>query len=245
MKIVKMCVARRYGNEHYYCLFNKIPEITYEKIGMDYIGSATDEFGNIIFSNLLHWERWGDAFAGRELSLKMKDGSITKIKDHWFDCGSYKEHGEFISIGARTLEKLQDCYVYQGMNINKKTFEKMLNDYYSREKEYEYREIEEWCKLQYKWYDVVIDGFKYPFMVNKKGNFVDKYSKEPIHTRHNKTIGRFKWGGKTDKHFDLCLFELKYKDRDKLVKVERRMIDVLKESLPFDEEYIKLKCKIK
>lgn len=37
-----MHVTRRYGQEHYYCLFDEIPEITYEKIGSSYVGSATD-----------------------------------------------------------------------------------------------------------------------------------------------------------------------------------------------------------
>ena len=82
-------------------------------------------------------------------------------------------------------------------------------------------------------------------MINEKGDFVHRYSKEPIYTRHNKTVWRFKWSGKTDKYFELCLFRLEYKSDGRLIKVERRMIDVLKESLPFDEEYIKLKCKIK
>lgn len=247
MRILKLCRTENYGNNNYYVMFDEIPKMTYEKIGRDYIGSATTKEGDIIFSEHLGYESgsYCHAFGGRELELCMKDGTTEKIKNNWYDWGSYKPHGEFMSIGAKTLEDLQDCYVYCGYNINVDTFHKMLDDYYSREKEYEYYEIEKWCKLQYKWYDVVIDGFKYPFMVNGKGDFVHRYSKEPIYTRHNKTVGRFKWSGKTDKYFDLCLFELKYKDGDKLVKVERRMIDVLKESLPFDEEYIKLKCKIK
>lgn len=153
-----MHVTRRYGQEHYYCLFDEIPEITYEKIGSSYVGSATDNNGNIIFSNYLGYESFGNAFGGRELTLKMKDGITEKVKDHWFDWGHYKNHGEFIDIGGGTLEKLQECYVYCGYNINKNTFERMLDDYYSREKEYKYDEIEEWCNLQYIWYPVIINN---------------------------------------------------------------------------------------
>ena len=53
MKILKMCVIRRYGKEHHYCMFDEIPEITYEKVGCDYVGSACDENGNIVFSKFL------------------------------------------------------------------------------------------------------------------------------------------------------------------------------------------------
>lgn len=107
----------------------------------------------------------------------MKDGTTEKVKDHWFDWGHYKNHGEFIDIGGGTLEKLQECYVYCGYNINKNTFERMLDDYYSREKEYKYDEIEEWCNLQYIWYPVIINNKKIPLMVNKKGDFVERESK--------------------------------------------------------------------
>lgn len=244
IKIVKMYVARRYGQEFYYCLFDEIPEITYEKIGSSYIGTAIDEDGNIIFSKHLGYERWGDAFAGRELTIKMKDGTTEKIKHHWFDWGHYKKHGEFVSIGGGTLKSLQNCYVYCSYNIKKQTFEKMLDDYYAREKEYEYYEIEKWCKLQYKWHDVIIDGTKYPYMVDYKGDFVNKYSKEPIcGMRHNKCKMK-KVNGKY-KSFQLCIFKMAYKDGDNLVKIERKMLDVLRESLPdyTNEEIIK-NCKL-
>lgn len=56
MKILKMYVARKYGNAHYYCMFDEIPEVTYEKIGLDYVGSAVDENGNVIFSEHLGHE---------------------------------------------------------------------------------------------------------------------------------------------------------------------------------------------
>lgn len=225
-------------------MFDEIPEITYEKIGASYVGSVTDDDGNIIFSNHLGYKSYGDAFGGRELSLHMKDGSIKKVKDHWWDCGYYKEHGEFIGIGAGTLKSLQDCYVYCSYNINKDTFQKMLDDYYFREKEYEYYEIEKWCKLQHRWYDVIIDGKKYPYMVNKNGNFVHKHSKEPIYPRKNVCKWKYKSRGKTDKSFDLCFFNLEYIDGNRLIKIERKMSDVLAESLPLSKEEIIKNCKL-
>ena len=223
-------------------MFDEIPQITYEKIGNDYIGSVTDDNGNIIFSEHLGYEHFGNAFGGREISLQMKDGSTQKIKDHWFTWGSYKPHGDFMGIGGGTLESLQNCYCYCSYNINVDTFQKMLDDYYSREKEYEYYEIEKWAKLQYKWYDVVIDGKQYPIMVNKYGNFVDKYSKEPVFVRNN--YAKMRYYDNVGKSFDYCLFKWQYNNGDRLVKIEKKMLDVLKESIPYTEEEILKNCKL-
>jgi len=238
IKIVKMYVNRNWSEPHYYCMFDEIPEITYEKIGCNYVGSATDQDGNIIFSDYLGYDSWGKAFAGRELTLHMKDGTTQKIKNYWYDWGYYKKHGEFIDIGGGTLESLQRCYVYSGYNINKATFQKMLDDYYSREKEYEYYEIEEWSKLQYKWYPVVIDGERYPFMVNKYGDFARRENKERIYLRKN--IVKYV----RDKRFKLCLFEFEYNNGVRLLKIQRKLMDVLKESLPFEEKEIIENCKL-
>lgn len=119
-----MYVARRYGHENFYCLFDEIPEITYEKIGHDYIGSVTDEDENIIFSEYLGYQPYGYAFAGREISLKMKDGSVRKIKDHWFDCGSCKEHGEFVEIAGSTLENYKNVTCIHRITSIKKYFKR-------------------------------------------------------------------------------------------------------------------------
>lgn len=237
MRIIKLCKTER---NYYYCLFDTIPELKYEKIGIDYVGSATDENGDIIFSEHLGYASYRGAFGGRELSLQMKDGTINKIKDHWFDYGSYKNHGEFIGIGAGTLERLQDYHVYCGMDINKSTFDKMLDDYFSREKLYEYDEIREWCNLQYRWHDVILNGKRLPFMVNKYGVFVHRETKKRIYVRKN--CRKFK--KQINKIFELCLFKIEYKSDGMLIKIERKMLDVLKESLPYSEEEIKNNCKI-
>lgn len=151
MKIIKL-IKQKYSNNQYsyYAIFDEIPELTYEKVGLDYIGSAVDSDGAIIASNYLKYEIFGNAFGGREITLQMKDGSTQKIKDHWYDRGWYKGHGEFINIGAGTVEELQRCYVYYSYNINKQKFEEMMEEYFTRDKLYEYREVEEWCKLQGK-----------------------------------------------------------------------------------------------
>lgn len=243
MRIIKMYVSRKNGNKSYYCLFDKIPEVTYEQVGSDYVGSAIDEDGNIVLSNHLGYEVHGGAFGGREFTLKMKDGSTRTIKDHWFDYGSYEKHGEFIQVGGGTLKELQDCYVYCSYDIGQQIFNKMLDDYYSREREYTYEEIEQWCKLQYKWHDLIINGTKYPYMVNEKGDFVDKYTKKHVYVRHNRLILR-EVNGEL-KEFIICLFKLKYNNGHRLVNIERKMFDVLRESLPeFTDEQIIKNCSL-
>ncbi len=247
MKILKMYAARKYG-AHYYCVFDEIPEVTYEKVGMNYEGSATDENGNVIFSNMLGYERMTGAFGGRELTLKMKDGSEAKIKDHWWDWGHCRKHGEFIDIGADTIEGLQRCYVYRGMNINKHAFQLMLEDYYSREKEYEYYEIEEWVERQCKWFQLQIGGKKIPFMVSESGKFAEMYTKKRIHPIESKTIKRYQKMGKTENIFRIMLLKFEYEEmeeltnRKKKVRVENNLFDTLKESLPMfsTDEIVKM-----
>ena len=98
--------------------------------------------------------------------------------------------------------------MYCGYNINKNTFEKMLDDCYSREKEYEYNEIEEWCNLQHIWYPVIINNKKIPLMVNEKGDFAERETKKRIYVRENRL--RYKSNSKTDKEFKQCLFKYSY-----------------------------------
>jgi len=75
MKIIKL-IKNSYG--HYAALFDEIPTKTFEKIGSDYVGSY-EENGKVILSWYLKKERFGNAFAGRALSLYMKDGSTSNL----------------------------------------------------------------------------------------------------------------------------------------------------------------------
>ena len=72
----------------------------------------------------------------------------------------------------------------------------------------------DWDRLQHKWYNVIINNKSYPLMVNKYGNFVDKYSKEEVFVRNNYMAKKY---GKLDKSwketiksgFDECMRVLK------------------------------------
>ena len=114
MKILKLNkIEYSKGHYSYNIIFDKIPDTTYEKVGSSYVGSATYQ-KKIIFSNWLKYkpDNFAKAFAGNELTLKMKDGTEEKIKDYWWDEGSYPKHGNFINIGINTIEGLQDCFVF-------------------------------------------------------------------------------------------------------------------------------------
>jgi hypothetical protein len=148
MKIIKL-VHNDCGA--YYVIFDEIPKMTYEKHGFDFIGSAYDNNGGIVFSKYLKYENWPDAhaFGGRKLELLMKDGSIKKIWNHWYDAGYCGIHGKFISIGAGILDDLKKCFVFCSYNINEAIFNRMLDEYYKYDKSYDYDELEKWAKRQY------------------------------------------------------------------------------------------------
>lgn len=141
MKILKLCRVKQSSWIHYYVIFDEIPQMTYEKVGANYVGSACMEDGTVIFSEFLKKGHRG-AFAGRTIPLTMKDGSVENICDYWWDNGPYPAHGEFIGIGAGTVSDLQKCYVYCSMNIAKAAFEKMLEEYFRHDHSHEYYELQ-------------------------------------------------------------------------------------------------------
>lgn len=137
------------GWHHFIVVDEEPPPLTYEKVGQDYVGSAVATDGNIISSRFLKKQSFGDAFAGRELSLTMKDGSTEVIKDYWFDHGSYPEHGTFTSVGMGSPESLIKTYVYYGASIETSLFEKMLNEYLEHDTFHEYYDIKTWIEENY------------------------------------------------------------------------------------------------
>lgn len=234
MKILKIV---RHKNQYYtqtFFVFDEIPRITYEKIGADYVGSAYLPSGKVLFSYYLQKKSWKGAFAGRPLTLPMKDGTTVEIKDWWYDAGPYPAHGMFCDIGAGTVEELQRCYVYSGMYIAKEALQEMMDEYYTRDRDYTYKEVEDWVNLQYTWYPVVVDGKKTTLLVNKNGGFIDSQTKKRVHVQTNIWRIRYKAKGKTDKEFRFCFFDWERMENGRLIKDRRKMVDILKASLPVD-----------
>lgn len=88
-------------------VLNRPLSMTYERVGKDYVGSDGP------FGDLLYYERGGGrfvAFAGRELTLPMKDGTVEKIKDHWWS-GRLKGR---VSVVIGDVKSLTKYYVFSG-----------------------------------------------------------------------------------------------------------------------------------
>jgi hypothetical protein len=222
MKIIK---AHKNIRGYLYLLVDEIPKITYKKIGMSYVGSDDQEF----FNDYLKYEQASkgfQAFAGREFTIELKDGTIVKLKDHWWDSGAYDKENEYIQVRLGTLKQLQDCYVFFGYNIRKDKLEKMLSEYLSENKFYDYREMEKWCKMQYNWYPLIFHGKELSFMMNYKGNIIESNTHEPKYALHNYVKC------KKGKQFELKLFKLSYYENGRLVKLEDSYMNVTRETLP-------------
>lgn len=91
-------------------VLNRPISLVYERVGKDFIGSDGP------FKDHLVYERGSGrfvAFAGRELQLRMADGSIERVKDHWW----HSTPAGFRSIGIGSVAELQKCYVFCAANI--------------------------------------------------------------------------------------------------------------------------------
>ncbi|SXZ03431.1 hypothetical protein [Klebsiella pneumoniae] len=94
----------------------------YEQVGSDYIGTDGP------LTRALCYSRASDAFrafGGSELTLRMKDGSVRKIKDHWWS-GTLSEHGEVI-VGD--VESLKKCYVFGSASIRSEDLQALRESY--------------------------------------------------------------------------------------------------------------------
>lgn len=245
MKILKASYNEYCG---YHLCVDKIPEITYEKVGSHYVGTA--KYNNqIIFSDFLKYSphtKYSRAFAGREITLKMKDGSTQIIKDDWWDAGSYTEDGtKYIHVGLATIDSLRNCYVFYAYNINEKFLKKLLDAYLSQDKLYESDEIRKWIFMQQKFYPAIyfgnqIDGI----MVSEFGDIVNKYTKEIEGQRIN-CIKIKKIINEEYKTFPVIIFKCKKNKFGKYI-YEGNYLKLLMESLPHlsRNEIIK-NCKLK
>lgn len=244
-----MKILKAYYNEWtgYHLCVDKIPEITYEKVGSHYVGTA--KYNNqIIFSNFLKYSchtKYSRAFAGREITLKMKDGSTQIIKDDWWDAGSYTEDGtKYRHVGLATIDSLRNCFVFYAYNINEKFLKKMLKDYFSRDRLYEYDEIKKWIFMQQKFYPARYLGNQIEnIMVSEFGDIVNKYTKEIEGQQCN--CLKIKKTEKGQKTFTVITFKCKKNEYGKYI-YEGNYLKLLIESLPhLSREQIIKQCKLK
>ena len=103
-------------------VFNRPVNFTYELIGKDYIGTDGPLMDALYYS---HGSGSFRAFAGRELTLTMKDGSVSKIKDHWW-AGATKGR---ISVVVGDIESLKKCYVYGSAQMTPEEYQALRDTY--------------------------------------------------------------------------------------------------------------------
>ncbi|WP_407301891.1 hypothetical protein ACHQJB_15150 [Raoultella planticola] len=103
-------------------VLNRPVNFTYEQIGNDYIGTDGPLTRALYYSRASAAFR---AFAGSELTLMMTDGSVRKIKDHWWS-GVPSEHRDVV-VGD--VESLKKCYVFGSASIRGEDFQSLRQSY--------------------------------------------------------------------------------------------------------------------
>lgn len=88
-------------------VLNRPLQMVYEKVGQDYIGSDGPFRDRLAFSP---GRGRFKAFAGREIRIRLADGSIESLKDHWWQ-SFLPDH---VSVIHGSVESLKDCYVFGG-----------------------------------------------------------------------------------------------------------------------------------
>lgn len=109
-------------NDEEALVLNRPLQLTYERVGNDYIGSDGP------FRDALIYSRGGGrfvAFAGRELTIAMKDGTTQKLKDHWWS-GGIKGYRDVV---CSDVESLKRCYVFSGALCDPDSFAALRSSY--------------------------------------------------------------------------------------------------------------------
>lgn len=100
-------------------VLNRSVQFVYEQVGNDFVGKDGP------FRDYLYYSRGGSAFAGRELSLTMSDGSVKAIKDHWW-------HGTpkgAVDVPIGDVESLRKCYVFYSGSLSQDDFLALRSTY--------------------------------------------------------------------------------------------------------------------
>jgi hypothetical protein len=118
LKIV--AVVSMNGGEGF--VMNRPLRMLYEKAGKDFVGTDGPFVDRLYYS---HGSGRFVAFAGREITLQMKDGSTEKIKDHWW-------HGVskgLVSVPVSSEQELSSCYVFSGLTADPSSLALLRSEY--------------------------------------------------------------------------------------------------------------------
>ncbi|WOJ09116.1 hypothetical protein [Citrobacter koseri] len=103
-------------------VLNRPANFIYEQIGNDYIGTDGPLTRALYYSRASAAFR---AFAGSELTLMMTDGSVRKIKDHWW-AGHMAGHVDAV-VGD--IESLKKCYVFGPAQMTLEEYQALRETY--------------------------------------------------------------------------------------------------------------------
>jgi len=132
-------------------VLNRPIDFVYHEVGKSFVGEDGP------FRDFLGYEKsCGSmkAFAGRELTLKMADGTTKKIKDDWWQ--SCKTG--YIDITVKDVEGLQRCYVFNRASITPEDLKVLRSSYTGQV--YSYRDYEKINNYDYerkKWIGLYFD----------------------------------------------------------------------------------------
>lgn len=128
-------------NDHHAYVLNRMPSFKYEKHGSYLYASDGPFFSSYEYrppSNAFQ------AFAGREFDLQMLDGTATKCKGQYWDCGNSWANEllgiQIVDVTIKTIKQLKECYVFYGSSMQKEVLEKLISEYDGVI--YEYRDYE-------------------------------------------------------------------------------------------------------
>lgn len=80
------------------------------------------------------------AFAGRELTIQMEDGTQRTIKDVWWSAGASAwaaEHDvELHGFSYNTLDNMIDCYVFYASIMRAVCLQELINEFYETHPDY-------------------------------------------------------------------------------------------------------------
>jgi hypothetical protein len=132
-------------------VLNRPLQFRYRKEGNDYIGRDGP------FLDVLIYQRGGGrfkAFAGREITLAMEDGSSVTVKDHWW----HSIRKGYISASTADVASLRKCYVFCGgaciapddLKALRETYTGCVYQYWDYEKVIKYDEMR--SDLHRRWF---------------------------------------------------------------------------------------------
>ena len=115
IKIIDIIHHKNKYDTQIFHVIDRMPNFLYERKDGWLIGEDSGFF-NFYYYN----SPWGGfkAFAGREFTIPMKDGSVIEANGQWWDGIKPDYQGLLSNVGIGTPAKLAECNVFSGMWVD-------------------------------------------------------------------------------------------------------------------------------